>query len=59
MHDAEIALHDVAARIFGAHDFSMHVAICGRQFVSSLQPSSLMPRHTRKTSHAVASRAFA
>jgi hypothetical protein len=59
MHDIGIALHAVAARTFGAHDFSMHVAICGRQPVSSLQPSSLTPRHARKTSHAVASCAFA
>jgi hypothetical protein len=29
MHDAATALHEVAARIFGAHDFSMQVAICG------------------------------
>jgi hypothetical protein len=29
MHDDGIALHVVVARILGAHDFSMHVAICG------------------------------
>jgi hypothetical protein len=58
MHVDEIALHAVAARIFGAHDLSMHVAICGWHPTSTTQPSSLMPRHTRTTSHAVASLAL-
>ena len=58
MHEEGSWLHPVAARIFGAHDFSTHVGMRGVQPVSTTQPSSLMPRHTRTTSHAVASRAF-
>jgi hypothetical protein len=58
MQDDGRALHAVAARIRGAHDFSMHVGMRGVQPVSTTQPSSLMPRQTRTTSHAVASRAF-
>jgi hypothetical protein len=59
MHEPAISLHASAARIFDTHERSMHVAICGRQPVSTLQPSSLMPWHARTTSHAVASRALA
>jgi hypothetical protein len=59
MHASEMSLHWVAAMIFGTHDRSMHVAICGRQFVSTLQPSSLTPRHERTMSHGVVSRACA
>jgi len=58
MHDDGTALHAVAARILGAHDRSMHVGMRGVQPLSTTQPSSLTPRHTRTTSHAVASRAF-
>ena len=60
MHELAIAIapHEAAARIFGAHDFSMHVGMRGVQPVSMTQPSSLTPRQTRTTSHAVASRAL-
>lgn len=58
MHDEGTLLQPVAARMRGAHDFSMHVGMRGVQPVSTTQPSSLMPRHSRTTSHAVASRAF-